>query len=166
MDSLFNKRETKQQQQQQQQQNSHHQHQPAQLIQQENQLPLPQQGKYEDLPILNTLPSGPELRDAIMAAKGVANVTELIDRINNHRVKIDAPSTKHHHELNKPNSDKVVEDEVEVSDNASIDSTNGDDLHQLGDGKHNGNGTVDPMVSEVYDKLLNDAERVRLNRDI
>lgn len=101
-----------------------------------------------------------------MAAKGVANVTELIDRINNHRVKIDAPSTKHHHELNKPNSDKVVEDEVEVSDNASIDSTNGDDLHQLGDGKHNGNGTVDPMVSEVYDKLLNDAERVRLNRDI
>ena len=156
----------KERQKQQQQQNSHHQHQLAQLIQQENQLPLPQQGKYEDLPILNTLPSGPELRDAIMAAKGVANVTELIDRINNHRVKIDAPSTKHHHELNKPNSDKVVEDEVEVSDNASIDSTNGDDLHQLGDGKHNGNGTVDPMVSEVYDKLLNDAERVRLNRDI
>ncbi|KGU20544.1 hypothetical protein MG7_05128 [Candida albicans P34048] len=156
----------KERQKQQQQQNSHHQHQPAQSIQQENQSPSPQQGKYEDLPILNTLPSGPELRDAIMAAKGVANVTELIDRINNHRVKIDAPSTKHHHELNKPNSDKVVEDEVEVSDNASIDSTNGDDLHQLGDGKHNGNGTVDPMVSEVYDKLLNDAERVRSNRDI
>ena len=163
---FIQQKERQKQQQQQQQQNSHHQHQPAQLIQQENQLPLPQQGKYEDLPILNTLPSGPELRDAIMAAKGVANVTELIDRINNHRVKIDAPSTKHHHELNKPNSDKVVEDEVEVSDNASIDSTNGDDLHQLGDGKHNGNGTVDPMVSEVYDKLLNDAERVRLNRDI
>ncbi|KHC68957.1 hypothetical protein MGS_05147 [Candida albicans P78042] len=156
----------KERQKQQQQQNSHHQHQSAQSIQQENQSPSPQQGKYEDLPILNTLPSGPELRDAIMAAKGVANVTELIDRINNHRVKIDAPSTKHHHELNKPNSDKVVEDEVEVSDNASIDSTNGDDLHQLGDGKHNGNGTVDPMVSEVYDKLLNDAERVRSNRDI
>ena len=161
----------KESQKQQQQQHAHHQHQHqhqhhTQQIQLQNQLPLPQQGKYEDLPILNTLPSGPELRDAIMAAKGVATVTELIDRINNHRVKIDAPSQKDHHELNKSNTNTAVEDEVEVSDNASIDSTNGEDLHQLGSNGHNSSNVVDPMVSEVYDKLLNDAERVRLNRDI
>ena len=42
----------------------------GQLIQQEKPAAAAQQGKYEDLPILNTLPSGPELRDAIMAAKG------------------------------------------------------------------------------------------------
>ncbi|RCK65298.1 HMG2-induced ER-remodeling protein 1 [Candida viswanathii] len=86
----------------------------------------------EDVPILNTLPSGPELRDAIMAAKGVDNVTELIDRINNNCVKIDG---------------------LEVSDTDSIDSNE----HPK---------SVDPVVNEVYDKLLNAAEKVRLNRDI
>ncbi|KAL6450377.1 GIP3 GLC7-interacting protein 3 [Candida maltosa Xu316] len=103
--------------------------------------------RNNDIPILNTLPSGSELRDAIMAAKGVENVTELIDRINTHRVKIDVPETK------KKPVHQV--EEVELSDTASIDSHDEEHHHHH----------VNPMVDEVYEKLLNDAERVRSNRD-
>jgi hypothetical protein len=115
----------------------------------------------EDVPILNTLPSGPELRDAIMAAKGVDNVTELIDRINNNCVKIDGV-TRHHNQQQsqeekppkaKKHDQNTTVQELEVSDTDSIDSNE----HPK---------SVDPVVNEVYDKLLNAAEKVRLNRDI
>lgn len=121
----------------------------------------------DDIPILNTLPSGAELRDAIMAAKGVDNVNELIDRINNHCVKIDG--VKHHEQQQqkqqqqKPSKEEqnhaikqdhaTAIEEVEISDTDSIDS-------------HEHPRTVDPVVNEVYDKLLNAAEKVRLNKDI
>lgn len=44
---------------------------------------------FKDIPTLKTLPSGSELRDAIIAAKGIEKVTDLIDNINHNRVNLD-----------------------------------------------------------------------------
>lgn len=100
----------------------------------------------KEKPTLNALPSGSELRDAILTAKGIESVTDLIDNINNQRVSID----KIYEVEKKPEMKEDVSDEADEV--ASIDSE-----------KSQG-PEVNAVVDEVYDRLLNDAQRVRSNR--
>ncbi|ODV78850.1 RNI-like protein [Suhomyces tanzawaensis NRRL Y-17324] len=110
-------------------------------------LPL---NKPKDVPMLNLLPSGSELRDAIIAAKGIESVTELIDKISTNRVSLDKLYTT-------LNEKQPLNDDSE-GDDQSIDSfTDARDTSE-------GNDEVTAVVDEVYDKLLNDAQRVRLNK--
>lgn len=121
----------------------------------------PDRSKSRDIPILNVLPSGSELRDAIIAAKGIESVTDLIDKINNNRVSIDKiySLTKPGHEIGEHNEGNFSSSDHhdDTSDDKSIDSF---------DPGHEGseNREVNAVVDEAYDKLLNDAQRVRLNK--
>lgn len=121
----------------------------------------------QEVSVFGALPSGSELREAIMDAKGVESVTDLISKINNQRVSLEnIYKTKSEDEKisveddqdkpltmrNKPEvfqdaSDKKTSDD---DDNISIDSCEGHDV-QL-------------VVDEAYDKLLNEAQRVRSNK--
>lgn len=152
-----------------------------------------------ELPALNVLPSGSELRDAIMEAKGIESITDLIDKINNHRVSIEKIYNiadkhsrevllKHFNKMNLDNdgkkdtketdndqnlnnlkncSDCKCKQDLEGNDkkdndddgNVSIDSLDNDV-----DEKNNSCHHVHAVVDEVYDKLLNDAQRVRSNK--
>lgn len=119
----------------------------------------------KELPVLATLPSGSELREAIIDAKGIDSVTQLISKINTNRVSLDkiyntlglddrlAEHTQNLEILPKAEAPagEMFEDSSEkpVSDAESIDSENHD---------------VHPVVDEAYDKLLNEAQRVRSNK--
>ncbi|KAK6464329.1 hypothetical protein DFJ63DRAFT_317670 [Scheffersomyces coipomensis] len=137
-----------------------------------------QQPKTE-IPTLNVLPSGPELRDAIIKAKGIESVNELINKINNNYVSIDniykLPIDKttvnqiiqdhKNRDTKLPIEKKLVEvqkEGIHDDDNVSIDSFEVDDGDEE-DGV-NGGQQVNAVVNEVYDKLLNDAQRVRSNK--
>lgn len=95
-------------------------------------------------PVLKAVPSGSELREAIIDAKGVDSVTELIDKINTQRVSLEKIYSVEHEWVDAPAPPKKEED------TESIDS--GSEDHE-----------VHPVVHEAYDKLLNEAERVRSN---
>lgn len=127
-----------------------------------------QEAKVQTHP-LPAFPSGSELREAIMDAKGIDSVTELINKINNNRVSLDKiynvdgldSGRSPRLDLETPNqavSDReVFEDAVEkmpgdIEENGSI---NSDEEH-----------VVLPVVDEAYDKLLNEAERVRSNKEV
>lgn len=129
-----------------------------------------EENKQEDtkkVPTLNVLPSGNELRDAIIAAKGIESMTDLIDKISTNRVSLEkiyslddlrSSSIGSHQEVLQrerkallqptPVANKVVEN----TELLSIDSAEEDGGH------------VHAVVDEVYDKLLNDAQRVRSNK--
>ncbi|WPK22872.1 hypothetical protein PUMCH_000092 [Australozyma saopauloensis] len=122
---------------------------------------LAHEGGKADLPLLGAVPSGSELREAIIDAKGIESVTQLISKINNNRVSIEniyrtKPGVSNEETIKSsstlPNSELVeelseraerIEDEV-----CSIDSEH--DVH--------------PVVNEAYDMLLNEADRVRSNK--
>lgn len=97
--------------------------------------------------VFGSVPSGNELRDAIIDAKGIDSVTELIKKINNNRVSLDGIYSGGSAQEEKP------EDITDQSDDdrKSIDS----------DGKQE----VHPVVDEAYDKLLSEAQRVRSNKE-
>lgn len=95
---------------------------------------------------LNTLPSGSELRDAILTAKGIESVTDLIDNIHHQRVNIDKIYET------KGKKAERLEEVSEHEDLASINS-------EQSEGPE-----VNAVVDEVYDRLLNDAQRVRSNK--
>ena len=111
-----------------------------------NALAAHQSDLRREIPLLSQLPSGPELRDAIIKAKGIDNVNELINRINN----------KSGVEGNKPITSEIKEKPRHTEDPPS------DEAYSIDSGSTHNN--PDPVVDEVYDKLLNDAERVRLNK--
>lgn len=94
----------------------------------------------KQVPMLNVLPLGSELREAIITAKGIESVTDLISRISNDR---DIEQI-----YNLENVKRLVESEAD--DTALIDLA-----EDCG---------VNAVVDEVYEKLLNDAERVRSNK--
>lgn len=99
----------------------------------------------KDKPTFKTLPSGSQLRDAVLTAKGIESVTDLIENINSQQVSIEKIYE------DKRSLEKTV-DESEHDDIASIDS-------------ETSQGTqVNAVVDEVYDRLLNDAQRVRSNK--
>lgn len=103
-----------------------------------------------EVPLLSVVPSGSELREAIIDAKGIDSVTDLISKINNNRVSLDnilgshTPDATHHEE------EPVFVDAVaDSTDSGSIELTNTE---------------IHPVVDEAYDKLLNEALRVRSHR--
>lgn len=139
------------------------------------------------VPTLHVLPLGSELRDAIITAKGIESVTDLIDNINNNRVSLDkiysdaqaqahrvqggsdAKSTEGAENQRKtsvrgvqpPPAKRIPEipTSSNASDNVSIDSVDSPSSRDnLDDDK------VNAVVDKVYEKLLNDAQRVRSNK--
>lgn len=105
------------------------------------------------IPTLKVLPSGNELRDAIIKAKGIESITELINKINNDRVSLDKIydiSDDQKEQVLKTLEQMKLEEKTDDDDTVSIDS--------------NEDSKVDAVVDEVYDKLLNDAQRVRSNK--
>lgn len=135
----------------------------------------------KDIPALNVLPSGSELRDAIIEAKGIESITDLIGKINNNRVSIDNIYTLAENEnisslKEKPVTDNLKHDKENTMKNEPIKlsqvtspSHDGDnysfDSENDSDGvRDTSNQEVNAVVDEVYDKLLNDAQRVRSNK--
>lgn len=114
----------------------------------------------QEVPVLSAVPSGSELRDAIISAKGIDSVTDLISKINDKRVSLDniysTVSREQERfddaELQSPHDQFEDAPLASESDAQSIDSLDVDcrDVH--------------PVVDEAYDKLLNEAERVRSNK--
>ncbi|GEQ68685.1 hypothetical protein JCM33374_g2353 [Metschnikowia sp. JCM 33374] len=120
----------------------------------------------QEVTVFGAVPSGSELREAIIDAKGVESVTDLISKINNQRVSLDkiyrsksaeetissegdadtSLTVKSKSDGFQDASDRTLSDD----DNASIDSSEGHDVH--------------PVVDEAYDKLLNEAQRVMSNK--
>jgi hypothetical protein len=91
------------------------------------------------------LPSGTELRDAVIKAKGIDSISTLIDNVNQDKfdmAKIYPSIHEHEHEH-----------EHEPKELAS--ATDGESLNSLDDIQE---------VDEAYDKLLNDLSRVRSNK--
>lgn len=99
------------------------------------------------VPMLSTIPLGLQLRDAIIAAKGIELVTDLIDRISTDHPNFvytqggdlpTLPSTKTQAALP---DDNIDEGSIDLAD-----------------------PPVPSQVAHVYDKLLNEAQRVRSNK--
>lgn len=116
-----------------------------------------EEGKPE-LPILGVVPSGAELRQAIIDAKGIESVTELISKINNKRVSIEniyrTKPAGTSDETSKVSSPVILTDTIdEVGDRSQEDVSSVDSEHN-----------VHPVIDEAYDILLNEAERVRSNK--
>lgn len=120
---------------------------------------LPMEDGKTDLPLLGAVPSGSELREAIIDAKGIESVTQLISKINNNRVSIEniyrtkLPGSVPPEESNKSDSPVALTDTFDdvaerLEEVCSIDSEH--DVH--------------PVVDEAYDILLNEADRVRSNK--
>lgn len=110
------------------------------------------------LPTLNVLPSGNELREAIMKAKGIESITDLIDKINNDRFNIEKL-----YSVTDKSQHAEIEKQVENLKLNQKEIVSNDDLESI-DSMVNDGDQVDAVVDEVYDKLLNDAERVRSNK--
>lgn len=114
--------------------------------------------KQEKL-VIGTVPSGSELREAIIDAKGVDSVTDLISKINSQRISLDgiynpgqsAPATEQRPATTEPVFQDAHETPVQDDDAHSIDSSEDQNVH--------------PVVDEAYDKLLNEAQRVRSNKE-
>ena len=110
-------------------------------------------GPKKGIPLLNALPSGSELRDAIIAAKGIENVDDLIDKINNNKIGLEILDKNGEGHVEK--GQQLQKQDGHEASVATPYKTTTRDLEEPKDEKLN------PVVDEVYDKLLNDAERVR-----
>lgn len=116
----------------------------------------------QEVLVLSAVPSGSELREAIIDAKGIESVTQLISKINTNRVSLDKiynlDTIKSQDEKQEsligspapPAKEEYFQDASDKDDVASIDSFDAHNVH--------------PVVDEAYDKLLNEAQRVRSNK--
>ncbi|CCH44236.1 GLC7-interacting protein 3 [Wickerhamomyces ciferrii] len=113
----------------------------------------------QDLSSWAKLPSGEELRDAVIKAKGINSITDLIDNVNDHRFNLEKiyptikESLKESKDLNSINNSSNVTSGYSSSIGGTIDS----DLESQ-------DGIQSVEVDEVYDKLLNSLQRVRSNK--
>ncbi|CUM54742.1 uncharacterized protein AC631_01783 [Debaryomyces fabryi] len=151
-----------------------------------------QQQNKREVPTLNVLPSGSELRDAIIAAKGIESITDLIDNINDNRISIeniykieDMSGQSHNEKLRTSNPDINSQPSLQQTnrsahlkqgslpykeDNGSIDSMENQKscesscVNQSNNTCNCQDQRDNAVVDEVYDKLLNDAQRVRSNK--
>ena len=155
-----------------------------------------QQQNKREVPTLNVLPSGSELRDAIIAAKGIESITDLIDNINDNRISIeniykleDVTGQSQNENRRSSNSDVNLKPSLQLTQQVNDRSTNVnhgslsskedyDSIDSIENQKScndtcmnqpNNNcqckdQRVNAVVDEVYDKLLNDAQRVRSNK--
>ncbi|CDK29485.1 unnamed protein product [Kuraishia capsulata CBS 1993] len=99
-------------------------------------------------PQLNILPSGPELREAVIKAKGIESVSDLIGKIDQKRDPVGQDSV---------HWDATSKDQVQSEEPQSPVSIGSDDEGDAGAYKH------ERAVDEVYEKLLDDVVRVRSN---
>lgn len=97
--------------------------------------------KLIEPPKLSIVPSGGELREAVMRAKGIESISDLIDNISHDRVKLE---NIYSCDLKRPTSP------------VSLAST--DSLHDPSGLEH------ESAIDEVYDKLLNNLVKVRSNK--
>lgn len=119
------------------------------------------------VPTLNVLPSGNELRDAIIAAKGIESMTDLIDKISTNRVSLekiysfeDLKSGSISSQLEPLQRERrTLLQTTPMTSNKSENT----ELFSIELAEEDG-GDVHAVVDEVYDKLLNDAQRVRSNK--
>lgn len=122
----------------------------------------PNDEKPPSMPVLAAVPSGSELREAIIDAKGIDSVTQLINKINNNRVSLDKIYSVDGLESARE-SDLLPEIHItDTFEDASDQLVELDDAQSIDSGAdHN----VHPVVDEAYDKLLNEAQRVRSNKE-
>ncbi|KAI5949287.1 hypothetical protein KGF54_005522 [Candida jiufengensis] len=94
----------------------------------------------KDFPFLNTLPLGSELRDAIIAVKGIENVNDLIDKINH---------------KNQPPPPQESPPKISTSPATNYKSPTNDELTSETRSIESENSQPNAMVDEDYDKLSN-----------
>lgn len=116
-------------------------------------------GIRKGIPLLNSLPSGSELRDAIIAAKGIENVDDLIDKINNNKIGLEILDNAKSEEM----KGHAQQEQQLLQHDASI--TPQQDFNRDVSSEESKDEALNPVVDEVYDKLLNDAERVRQKQE-
>lgn len=119
------------------------------INQRRNNTPQKEEDDTQKLPKLSILPSGNELRDAIIEAKGIESITELINKINNNRFNIEKL-----YDVSDPHRKQQVLDTLEKM---KIEEDKQPEVPEV----DSDNNQVEAVVDEVYDKLLNDAQRVR-----
>uniref|UniRef100_A0A0L0P7B5 Uncharacterized protein n=1 Tax=Candidozyma auris TaxID=498019 RepID=A0A0L0P7B5_CANAR len=120
--------------------------------------------KQQEKLVIGAVPSGSELREAIIEAKGVDSVTDLISKISTHRVSLDGiynADKKRNSVERKPLLSQSENLEFKDAQETPL-SDAADDSHSIDSGDEQ---TVHPVVDEAYDKLLNEAQRVRSNKD-
>lgn len=107
----------------------------------------PESDQKKDGFFVPQLPSGTELRDAVIKAKGIESISSLIDNVNLKRFDLENiyPAIQ---EKSKPNGSISHAANYEGDDD-SLHSVDADDIQE---------------VDEAYDKLLNDLSRVRSNK--
>lgn len=98
----------------------------------------------KDLPLLQ-IPSGSELRDAIIAAKGLQSADDLIAQVNTNRVNI--------------NEIMGIENPNDRISNPANEKDNSNDTKSINDNTNNPHD--DAVVDVLYDNLLNQAQRAR-----
>lgn len=102
------------------------------------------------LPVFG-VPSGSELRETVIDAKGIDSVKQLISKINTQRLTID-----------KIYSGEGPDSSRRVSDDNEHDFRSEDEVISVDSSKDQ---KLLPVVDEAYDKLLNEAQRVHSNKD-
>lgn len=120
---------------------------------------VPLEDGKTDLPLLVAVPSGSELREAIIDAKGIESVTQLISKINNNRVSIE-------NIYRSKLTERVAPDETNKSSSPAVLTETFDDVAEKMEdvGSIDSEHDVHPVVDEAYDILLNEADRVRSNK--
>lgn len=102
------------------------------------------------LPVFG-VPSGSELRETVIDAKGIDSVKQLISKINTQRLTID-----------KVFSGEGPDSSRRVSDDNEHDFKSEDEVISMDSSKDQ---KLLPVVDEAYDKLLNEAQKVHSNKD-
>lgn len=137
-------------------------------------LPAGQQVKTQpaSAKLIGKIPSGTELREAIIKAKGINSIEDLIDNVNCQRVKLDniygiqveppsdaKPLTDGAGTPSKPLADMEINEEAQSRphDIGFISESEDSFVEEELTGK-------DLNVDEKYDKLLNNLSRVRSNK--
>lgn len=134
---------------------------------QEEELRLRKENEKKTL-MIHRIPSGNELRDTIMKAKGIQSISDLIKKVNKDFTTVEniykhVDAKKHHKEAEQINSfpdqrsptieDNTVHDEDAVSDAESIDSYQGQELDHID-------------ADEVYERILDNVIKVRSNKEL
>lgn len=121
--------------------------------------------------VIGKIPSGTELREAIIRAKGINSIEDLIDNVNCQRVELDNIYGVH---VESPSDVKQNALPASITTTASHQSS--DDAKKLlpsqtvlapsdsEDSLGEEGMTKDITVDETYDKLLNNLSRVRSNK--
>ncbi|KAI5967598.1 hypothetical protein KGF57_000326 [Candida theae] len=127
-------------------------------------------GIKKGIPLLNSLPSGSELRDAIIAAKGIENVDDLIDKINTNKVGLEILDKGRYEQQQQSQPQSQPQSQVRSQSSSSSSEAISapvppEVVREKNDSEQGKNEALHPVVDEVYDKLLNDAERVRSKQD-